>query len=63
MAISEAQRRANEKWRTKFPEIRFRVSTEKKDQIQKHAARQNETVAAFLNRAVDETILRDNENK
>jgi len=63
MAISDAQRRANEKWRNKFPEMRFRVSNEKKQQIQEHAAAQGETVSSFLNRAVDETMARDNDRK
>ena len=63
MAISDAQRRANEKWRSKFPEVRFRVSNEKKQQIQEHAAAQGESVNAFLNRAVEETMTRDNEKK
>lgn len=59
MAISEAQRRANDKWRSKFPELRFRVSVEKKALIQEHAEKQGESVNAFLNRAVDETMARD----
>ena len=63
MAISEARRRANEKWRSKFPEVRFRVSNEKKQQIQDHAAVRGETINAFLNRAVEETIARDNDQK
>ena len=63
MAISDAQRRANEKWRSKFPEVRFRVSNEKKQQIQDHAAARGETVNSFLNRAVEETMARDNNQK
>ena len=63
MAISEARRRANDKWRAKFLEVRFRVTTEKKDAIQSHAAAQGESVNAFLNRAVEETMTRDNEKK
>ena len=63
MSISEARRRANEKWRSKFPEVRFRVSKEKKEQIQEHAAQQGETLNAFLNRAVSETMERDHAKK
>jgi len=39
------------------------VSNEKKQQIQEHAAAQGETVSSFLNRAVDETMARDNDQK
>ena len=63
MPISEARRRANDKWREKFVELRFRVQKEKKEVIQEHAALHGESVNAFLNRAVDETIKRDNESK
>ena len=63
MAISEARRKANDKWRAKFLEVRFRVSKEKKELIQSHAADQGESVNAFLNRAVDEAIAKDLEKK
>ena len=35
MAISDARRRANDKWRGKFEEIRFRVPKGEKEIIQK----------------------------
>ena len=61
MAASEAQKRANDKWRAKFIEVRFRVTPEKKSVIDAHAKARHESVTAFLNRAVDETIERDNQ--
>ena len=59
MPISDARRRANDKWRSKFVEVRFRVTQDKKDIIQQHAAQQGESVNAFINRAVDEAIEKD----
>ena len=61
MPISDARRRANDKWRSKFVEVRFRVTQDKKDIIQQHAAQQGESVNAFINRAVDEAIKKDKE--
>ena len=62
MPMTEAQRRAREKWLTKIEEIKFRVPKEKKAIIQEHAALRGESINAFLTRAVDETICRDREN-
>ena len=60
MAVSEARKRANEKWqKEKVEDIRLRVPKGKKERIQAHAARHGESVNAFLNRAVDETMERD----
>lgn len=59
MAASEAQRRANDKWRDKFDEVRFRVPKGQKELLQAHAAEQGESVNAFINRAVGEAIKRD----
>lgn len=63
MAISEARRKANDKWRDKFDEVRFRVPKGEKDVLQNHADKCGESVNAFLNRAVEETMKRDQENK
>ena len=61
MPMTDAQRRAREKWLEKVEEIKFRVPKEKKKSIQEHAAKRGESVNAFLARAVEETIQRDNE--
>lgn len=62
MAISDARRRANEKWqREKVEEIKFRVPKGQKVIIQEHAAKRGESVNSFLNRAVAEAIERDKE--
>ena len=61
MAASEAQKRANDKWRAKFVEVRFRVTPEKKAIIDNFAKEHNESVTAFLTRAVDEAMERDSQ--
>lgn len=59
MPISDARKKANDKWREKFDEVRFRVPKGTKSAIQEHAAACGESVNKFLTRAVDETIARD----
>ena len=64
MEISDARKRANDKWlREKAEEIKFREPKGKKSIIQEHAAAQNESANAFLNRAVEETMERDKNEK
>ena len=60
MAISEARKKANDKWRDKFEEIRFRVPKGQKEIIVSHVEETNDSsVNAFLVRAVNETMERD----
>ena len=61
MPVSESQKRAAAKWqKTNIDDIRFRAPKGKRTLIQEHAAKTGESMNAFLNRAVDETIARDN---
>lgn len=58
---TEAQKRAQDKWiKEKIDEIKVRVPKGVRDEIQSHAASQGESVNAFINRAVKETMERDN---
>ena len=60
MAPSEAQKKATAKWqKEKVEEIKFRVPIGKKDIIKAHAENHGESVNAFLLRAAEETIARD----
>ena len=60
MTVSKAQQHAVNKYVKKnYDDVKFRVSKGKKDIIQAHAAKQGESVNAFLNRAVDEAMERD----
>lgn len=63
MGISDARHRANDKWRSKFEEVRFRVPIGEKSAIQEHAAKQGESVNAFLDWAVEEAMARDAESQ
>ena len=57
MAISEARKRANNKWlNEKVENITFRVPKGKKIVIQEFAADHGESVNAFINRAVDKAM-------
>ncbi len=59
MPISEARKRANQKYIDKQGEIKVRVSKERKEEIQAHAEARGESVNGFLNRAAMETMERD----
>lgn len=64
MAVSEARRRANEKWNAKaYDEIKVRVAKGRKDEIKTHANKQGESVNGFVNRAIDEAMEQDKEEK
>lgn len=58
--ISEARRRANEKFNAKaYDEIKVRVSKGQKEIVIAHAKMQGESLNAFMNRAIAETMGRD----
>ncbi len=60
MPSSEAMKRAIKKYdQEKIDRIPLRVPKGKKEIIQAHAASREESVNAFLNRAIDETMERD----
>ena len=64
MASSEAAKRAVKKYdQEKIDRIAMRVPKGKREVIQAHAQEQGESINAFLSRAVDETIERDQEKK
>lgn len=57
--FTEAQRRANKKYSSRFVEIKVRVTPEKRSIIQEHAAAMGESATTFINRAIDEAMERD----
>ena len=60
MGISEARKRANDKYlKEKVEEFKVRVPKGKKDEIKAHAEAQGESTNAFINRAIAETMERD----
>lgn len=60
MPRSESMDRAIKKYeQEKVDRVVFRVPKGMKEQIQAHAKKQGESLSAFLNRAVQETIVKD----
>ena len=60
MSVSEAQKKASIKYLEKLDEIRIRMPKGKKDTIKAHAEAHSESVNGFVNRAIAETMERDN---
>lgn len=60
---TEAEIRAQKKYMEKFCEVKVRMTTERRAEVQEHAASMRESTTAFINRAIDETIDRDNQKK
>lgn len=59
---TEARRRANEKYNAKaYDELKIRVPKGKKDVLKAHAQSKGESLNSFVNRAIDETVERDND--
>lgn len=60
MPTSESRLRANKKHiEEKLDEVKFRVPKGQRDVIKAHALKRGESVNGFLNRAVAETMQRD----
>ena len=60
MAVSKAQQRATANYVKKsYDRIEVKVVKGKKDTIQAHAEGQGESLNAFINRAITETMERD----
>ena len=61
--LSDAQKRAMEKYETTQELIRFRVPKGDKEIYVQHAKKMGESLAAFLQRAAKETMERDLERE
>lgn len=60
MATTKAQQRAVSKYmKENYDEIKVRVEKGRKDIIKAHAESKGESVNAFINRAIDETMERE----
>ena len=58
---SKAQQKAVNKYmKSNYDRVNLVMSKGKKDIIQAHAAQQGESVNAYINRAIDEAMQRDN---
>lgn len=60
MAISESQRKAVAKYNAaNYDRVELRIPKGKKQELQAHADSQGESLNAFINRAITETMERD----
>ena len=57
--LTEARKRANKKYNDRFVEIKVRVTPEKRSIIKEQAESMGESATAFINRAIDEAMARD----
>ena len=61
MAVSKAQQKAVNKYvREKYDRINVNMPKGKKESVQAHAEAQGESLNGFINRAITETMERDN---
>ena len=56
---TEAQKRAKQKYMERYVEIKVRMTPERRAEVQEHAKTQGESATAFINRAIDEQMVRD----
>ena len=57
---TEAQKKAQQKYMDRFAVARVRMDRERYDAVQAHAESRSESVNGFINRAIEETMERDN---
>ena len=60
MTYNEVGKTATNKYRSKFDMIQIRVEQGEREKILEHAKKQEESMNAFINRAIKETMDRDN---
>ena len=62
--MPKRQTLASAKYNAKtYEEIKLRVKKGEKDRLKAHAEQQGETLNGFINRAIENQIQTDNENK
>lgn len=57
---TEAQKKAQQKYMEKFVRVEIRMDSDKRLAMQAHAEARSESVNGFINRAITETMERDN---
>lgn len=63
MGYGESRKTATNNYRAKYDMIQVRVEQGERSKIIDHAKKQGESMNAFINRAIKETMKRDNESK
>lgn len=61
MPLTDAQQRANKKYREKFEYLQARLPAGEKAAVTSHAEAMGESLNSFIRRAIAETIERDRE--
>ena len=59
--FTEAQAKAHKKYMEDKATIQIRTDSARREAIKNHAASQGESMNQFVNRAIDETMERDND--
>ena len=60
---TDARKEANKRYMENFVEIKVRTKPEDRDKIKSHATSMGESTNAFINRAINETMKRDNQKQ
>lgn len=64
MSVSDAQKAATAKYEARvYDKVLVRFPKGKKERLQTHAEAQGESVNGFINRAIDEAMERDQQQK
>lgn len=61
--LTQARREANARYNSKFVEVKVRMTPEHRTVVQEHAASMDNGTTAFINRAIEETMTRDQGKK
>ena len=56
---TDAQKRAQKNYISRFARVEVRMTPERRAEVQAHAEARGESTSTFINRAIDETIERD----
>lgn len=59
--FTPAQAEAHKRYMKNYVEIKVRMTADKRSIVQSHAAKMGESATGFINRAIDETMERDNQ--
>ena len=57
--LTQARKEANARYNSKFVEVKVRMTPDRRSVVQEQSAAMDESTTAFINRAIDETMARD----
>ena len=60
---TEAQKRAQKAYMKKFDRVEIRLENKKYEAVKVHIEQKGESMNAFINRAIDETMERDKDGE